>query len=533
MAEKISIMFEAPPGLMTREEKETGAKLLRDLQIDRAFRLLCPDGTIREAFLTLLCRSLPTLDETLGRQKTIQLLHAHPVLLDRLIDLIRRFLMTKNAWDTERSRLFAVRRVSPSDNGLALANARQSLAMTSHFLRLFLNLLADIAAQIDAFASNERYLGRLRQACAAATAGESMRALSDFLDLCEKNLANAFAYDIDFSVDGELMSDAPIMARFQHIRTLPPKKQKQTFLARLKGKDAGEAAKTEKPASTAPGTAEEEPLVGVGNVSVEDGLALAARAVAECDRYLTAMAKGLAERFSDVEMELYFYKACVLYVERMEQRNVRLTYPKMLPPEANTLRCRKLMDLLLLTESMNVQSVVPNDAEIGTGGETTGLLITGKNNSGKTVFLRSVGTAVFLSQCGLPIPAEEAAISLRRRIFTHFAKAEGELSPLSQAGRFEEEAAELAGIIREVEPCSLLLMNETFQTTAYDEGSEGMYYILRHISRLGCGFLFVTHLTKLMEMCRGEAMAARTSDDPRTRYKVIMERGEKEGEKAL
>ena len=79
---------------------------------------------------------------------------------------------------------------------------------------------------------------------------------------------------------------------------------------------------------------------------------------------------------------------------------------------------------------------------------------------------------------------------------------------MSQAGRFEEEAAELAEILREMEPCSLLMMNETFQTTAYDEGSCGMYHILRHLTRRGCGVIFVTHLTKLAEMCRGEAILA-------------------------
>ena len=90
---------------------------------------------------------------------------------------------------------------------------------------------------------------------------------------------------------------------------------------------------------------------------------------------------------------------------------------------------------------------------------------------------------------------------------------------MSRAGRFEEEAAEMAGIVGEMEKESLLLMNETFQTTSYDEGAEGMYHILRHLTRRGCGVIFVTHLTKLAEMCRGEAIIARTG----VGYKIYIE----------
>jgi len=156
------------------------------------------------------------------------------------------------------------------------------------------------------------------------------------------------------------------------------------------------------------------------------------------------------------------------------------------------------------------------------GGETSGILVTGKNNSGKTVYLRSVGTAVLLAQCGLPVPCESAVISVRNRIFTTFAAAEGELIPLSSAGRFEEEVAVLSKIIDDVVPSSLLLMNETFQTTAYDEGAEGMYHILNYIAAMGCGFIFVTHLLKLKELYRENPSVEilKTSDSPQTRYKI-------------
>lgn len=519
MAQKISIAFETAPGMMTREERETGMKLLRDLQIDRAFRLICPDGTIRDAFLNILARPLPVMAETVRRQEAIRLFHTHPVLLDRLIELIRRLIMSKNSWDAERSRLYASRRVNPNDPGQMLANSKQTLILACHFLRIEIHILHEMMDAIDHFAANTGYIGRLREACAMASSGESMDELTEFADRCEKNLANAFSFDVDFSVDSELMCGSFMLSDFQYIRQAPQKKSKQGLFSLLMTKENDKKAPAADPEKKK--AAEEAGIrFHMNNTSVEYGIDFAAKAVAECDRYISAMTRGLYERFSDIEPELYFYKACVMHIERMEERGVGYVYPVIRDYEENTLKCRNLSDLLLLTESMNVQSVVPNDVDIGVSEETTGMLIMGKNNSGKTVYLRSVGTAVTLAQCGLPIPAEKAEISLRRRIFTHFARAEGELTPLSQAGRFEEETAELAGIIGKIEPCSLLMMNETFQTTSYDEGSEGMYYILKYISKLGCGFIFVTHLTKLVEMCRGNAMLAKTSDDPRTRYKL-------------
>ena len=272
-----------------------------------------------------------------------------------------------------------------------------------------------------------------------------------------------------------------------------------------------------------------ERSVPVEGVELEWGQDLSARAVQECDRLFTSFLRTLVDRFAGLEEELYFYRCALYYIDRFEDRGVTYVWPEILPEEENALSCRNLRDLLLLTESMYVQSVIPNDVAFGKGaGENglSGMLVTGKNNSGKTVYLRSIGTAVLLAQCGLPVPAEEARISVRRRIFTTFAKAEGELVPQSSAGRFEEEVAEIAGIIRAMEPDSLLLLNETFQTTAYDEGADGMVPILTYLAGLGCGFIFVTHLTRLVDRYRAMDRAEsgvtvmRTSDDPRTRYKI-------------
>lgn len=93
------------------------------------------------------------------------------------------------------------------------------------------------------------------------------------------------------------------------------------------------------------------------------------------------------------------------------------------------------------------------------------------------------------------------------------------------AGRFEEEVIEVAALIDRLAPNALVLLNETFQTTAYAEGAAGMLPILRYIASRGGTYLFVTHLTALVDTMTGtnEATRAHTTGDPALRYKMIVE----------
>ena len=83
-------------------------------------------------------------------------------------------------------------------------------------------------------------------------------------------------------------------------------------------------------------------------------------------------------------------------------------------------------------------------------------------------------------------------------------------------------AKEIARIISGLTPHSLfLLLNETFQTTSYREGTESMYNILRFMPGLGTKYIFVTHLTRLFGYMQNEnAVLANTSDDPAKKYKI-------------
>jgi DNA mismatch repair ATPase MutS len=114
--------------------------------------------------------------------------------------------------------------------------------------------------------------------------------------------------------------------------------------------------------------------------------------------------------------------------------------------------------------------------------------------------LRALGTAVIFAQSGLFVCATEATSSIRTAIFTHFSSAEDDFSDNDAAGRFEGEVKEIAEIIDAIEPHSLVLLNETFQTTAYREGAQGMKEILQIFPDIKCKYVFVTHMTAIFEI---------------------------------
>lgn len=113
------------------------------------------------------------------------------------------------------------------------------------------------------------------------------------------------------------------------------------------------------------------------------------------------------------------------------------------------------------------------------------------------MFLRSVATMQIFAQAGLPIPAKHAVLPIYKQIITQFSEAEKEFTAGNDAGRFEQEVRELSYMVDHLGPRSLVFLNETFQTTSYEEGATGLYHVLNFFSKRGISFICVTHLRQL------------------------------------
>jgi DNA mismatch repair ATPase MutS len=241
--------------------------------------------------------------------------------------------------------------------------------------------------------------------------------------------------------------------------------------------------------------------VGTEKDAVDNARFILTEALFHIDATLTAVTNNVYEIFYGLSRELMFYEVALQCAEYITELGIPLCVPEVYPCEDDIFKAYGLYDLLLAAQGKNGSQIIPNNVDFGP--DDNGILIRGMNNTGKTTFLRSIGTAQLFAQAGLPVCADNAKISIRRAVFTHFSSAEEDFIEGDTSGRFEGEVKEMSRIMNALQPYSLVLLNETFQTTAYTEGAVGIYNIISAFARINTKYIFVTHLLKLFDMCAG------------------------------
>ena len=213
------------------------------------------------------------------------------------------------------------------------------------------------------------------------------------------------------------------------------------------------------------------------------------------------LSEQIFEKYGSIGRELVFYDVVHKYIQALSEKKAPICYPAF--SEDQSVRVKNLYDLYLLMNKSNLSDVVANDFIIEKG--RAGMLVFGNNGSGKTVFLRSVGTMQLLAQAGLPIPCKSAEITLFSQVATQFSESEKEFCEGNEAGRFEQEVRVLATMVDTLKEGSLVVLNETFQSTAYAEGAEGLYHLLQYFSAHNIRWILVSHLRQLEEMFATDA----------------------------
>jgi len=206
---------------------------------------------------------------------------------------------------------------------------------------------------------------------------------------------------------------------------------------------------------------------------------------------LAHAAEGVREIFGGLRTELAFYLGCLNLHERLMARAVPMTFPTVHEAGSRTLRFRGLVDAGLALRSPG--RVVGNDLDLD--GKRL-IVISGANQGGKTVFLRSLGLAQVLAQAGLFVTAEAYEGAACNGLHTHFSREEdaGLVS-----GKLDEELARLSGIVDALEANGTLLLNESFAATNEGEGSEVARQVVSALVQRGVRVAFVTHLVAFAE----------------------------------
>jgi DNA mismatch repair ATPase MutS len=219
-----------------------------------------------------------------------------------------------------------------------------------------------------------------------------------------------------------------------------------------------------------------------------------ARALSDIrNRGINLVANALAQSsdhvlnyFNTLRAELAFYLGCANLHTHLASRGVPICFP--VAADAGTLRfsCEQLRDVSLVL-SMDA-GVVGND--LRADGKKL-VVITGANKGGKSTFLRALGLAQLMMQCGMFVTAQSFTADVCRGLNTHY-KREEDVS--MKSGKLDEELSRMSEIVDALVPDSILLCNESFAATNEREGSEIANQIVRALMETPIKIFFVTHL---------------------------------------
>ena len=445
-----------------------------DLSIDKAIRELSRDADSCAYTLEVMKNPLKTEEEIVYRQRILMDFVAMPKLLEELRDIFKSYDTLQSDWREMRAGIYTYG--VPQTSGGILDATYESLKITAAFARKTVSYFRSIYDAVGRYDVQSEGLLGIREYCHTMMENQSLDEIARIAGLFERENVSAYRFKVRADADDTLR----IVAASLSEAVEEEEKSLGLRMKKLAAKLTGNGPKDDL-----------TPEVDMGEFHLETARNILNEALYELYTVLSGITGNIYEFFRGLSGELGFYDTGVRYVRRLVQEGAPMCMPTPLPVEADCFRTRGIYDLHLLLEGMPIDSITRNDVTIE---GCDGTLIRGANSTGKTCTIRSIGAAILFSQSGFPVCANSAEISIRDAVFCQFSSAEKDFEATDAAGRFEGEVKEVAAILNVVTPWSLILFNETFQTTAYAEGAEGMKNILEALPQAGCRYIFVTHM---------------------------------------
>ncbi len=215
------------------------------------------------------------------------------------------------------------------------------------------------------------------------------------------------------------------------------------------------------------------------------GINLAANALAQSNDHILSF-------FSMMRVELGFYIGCFNLYEQILKLGKETSFPIPVNSGTRNQSYQNLYDVCLALASG--EKIIGN---YGNADDKNLIIITGANRGGKSTFLRSVGVAQIMMQCGMFVPADYYRANVCSAIFTHFRKEE---DSAMNSGKLDEELSRMSDIVDLIKADSLILFNESFAATNDREGSEIARQIVSALLENHIKIFYVTHL---YEFARG------------------------------
>ncbi len=209
---------------------------------------------------------------------------------------------------------------------------------------------------------------------------------------------------------------------------------------------------------------------------------------------LTGYADVAIMNISELVPEFIYYIRCAEYINGLMEKGCTFCEAETETGDGVSVSAKGFYNLKLAMNMENVKEIVPNDITFDR--ERTVYILTGANRGGKTTITQAVGQLFVLAQGGLFVPAESFRYAPCDCIYTHFPADEDKTMDL---GRLGEECVRFKEMFSQATGRSLMLLNETFSTTSFEEG----YYIARDSVKAlltkSVRTIYNTHMHKLGE----------------------------------
>ena len=189
--------------------------------------------------------------------------------------------------------------------------------------------------------------------------------------------------------------------------------------------------------------------------------------------------------FNSLRIELAFYIGCLNLYEQLARIGEPVCFPEPSAIEERRLSFSGLYDVCLTLTTK--QKVIANTINAD---NKDLVMITGANQGGKSTFLRSIGLAQLMMQCGMFVPAESFNANICEGIFTHFKRKE---DITMKSGKLDEELERMSEIVDHLTSHPIILFNESFAATNEREGAEIARQITSGLLAKGIKVYFVTH----------------------------------------
>lgn len=148
----------------------------------------------------------------------------------------------------------------------------------------------------------------------------------------------------------------------------------------------------------------------------------------------------------------------------------------------------------LIEQFQNDDTYVAND--ICFDSRQQGVLLFGTNAVGKTCFMKAIGIAIIMAQCGMYVPCSEFTYYPYKKLFTRILNQDNIFKGLST---FANEMTELRNILHNANNDSLVLGDELCSGTEHESALSIFVSGLSYLYSKNVQFLFATHLHEIVD----------------------------------